>query len=176
MQLRAALDDSRVEYQLPEGAAGTRATLRLMAGLVRETRILPAIRNTAADIVSSLAAQNFTAEADAIFCFVRDQIRYLQDTNNVEVIQNPCFTLDFRQGDCDDKSTLLAALLESVGHPCRFVAVGYTHPGEFEHVYVETRIGGQWIPLESTEQVPMGWAPLYPNVPAQTTAFMREWV
>jgi hypothetical protein len=71
---------------------------------------------------------------------------------------------------------LLAALLESIGHPCRFVAVGYSRRNEFEHVYVETKIGHTWTALETTMDVPMGWAPIYPNVETQTTAFMREFI
>lgn len=176
MQIRNSPDASQCEYSLPEGIAGTRATLRLMARLVRETRTDQAIRQCAADLLAMLPDQGFRQEIETIFNYVRDEIRYLQDCVGVEVVQNPRVTLDFRQGDCDDKSTLLAALLESVGHPCAFVAVGYTRPGEFEHVYVETRVGRRWIALDATLSMPAGFAPLYPNVEARTTALMREFI
>jgi transglutaminase-like putative cysteine protease len=63
-----------------------------------------------------------------------------------------------RAGDCDDKSVLLAALLESIGHPTRFVAIGF-QPDDFEHVFVETKIADRWISLETTEPVEIGWMP-----------------
>lgn len=66
-----------------------------------------------------------------------------------------------RSGDCDDKSILLASLLESIGYPTRFVAVGH-QPGVYSHVYVEVRPMGKWIALETTNPVPLGWAP--PNM------------
>lgn len=157
---------------VPEGAAGTRATLNIMARLVRECRIDPTIRRTAANLVGDLPNQSYYAEADRIFQFVRDSIRYIQDTNSVEVLQNPRITLAEQYGDCDDKATLLASLLESVGHPCRFVAVGYTAPGEFEHVFIETKIGARWIAAETTMQVEFGFAPVPPFVPEMITAYM----
>ena len=159
---------------IPEGAAGTRATLKIMARLVRETRIQPSIRNLAASMVQDLEGQNYTDEVRHLFNFVRDAIRYLQDTNGVELIQNPHVTLQIQAGDCDDKATLLAALLESIGHPCRFIAVGYTEPGQFEHVYVETKIGGDWVSADPTENVDLGWAPMPPYTDDIVTAIMRE--
>lgn len=158
--------------EVPEGAAGTRATLNIMARLVRECRTDPLIRRTAANLVAELPEQSFYAEAEKLFFFVRDSIRYLQDTNNVEVLQNPRITLTERYGDCDDKATLLAALLESVGHPCRFVAVGYTKFDEFEHVYLETKIGARWVAAETTMPVPFGFAPIGAAIDGTVTAYM----
>jgi len=93
-----------------------------------------------------------------LYRFVRDSIRYVQDVNEIETVQEPQKTLEFGAGDCDDKATLLAALLESIGHPTRFVAIGF-EPGIFSHVYVESRIGDSWVAMETTEPVEMGWEP-----------------
>ncbi len=49
--------------------------------------------------------------------FVRDNIRYIKDIRDVETVAYPDITLQQGQGDCDDKSVLLASLLESIGHP-----------------------------------------------------------
>lgn len=80
------------------------------------------------------------------------------DPVNVERIQTADKTLELAAGDCDDKSILLASMLEALGHPTRFMAIGF-EPNVFTHVYVETKIGNDWIPLETTEPVPMGWEP-----------------
>lgn len=172
------LDAAPVKTQLmgiPDGAPGTRATLRLMADLVRQYRIDPTIRGQAASLVQRVQAQNYANEVQEVFYYVRDQIRYLMDINGVETIQTPVFTLQHRYGDCDDKSTLLAALLESIGHPSRFIAVGYHAPGEFDHVFVETLIGTRWTPLDAiVPDAEPGWAPMPPHTDDTIFAVMRQ--
>ncbi len=159
---------------IPDGAAGARATLRLMAQLVRQSRIDQSIRNLALTLIQDTSAHDNYGELCACFNYVRDAIRYTLDTNNVEVLQSPEVTAAIRQGDCDDKSTLLAAMLESIGHPCRFVAIGYSRPNQYEHVYVESMINGEWISCDATEQVNAGWAPMPPYTTDTIFALMRE--
>ena len=173
MILCAAPAESQLSY-LPEGAAGIRATLKMMVRLVKAGRTAPPIREAAANISEGTSA-TYTGEVNALFEFVRDDIRYLGDVNGIETLQTPEYTLGNRFGDCDDKSVLLATLLESIGHPCRFVAVGYTSPGVFEHVWTETLIGREWIACETTQAVPLGWSPTPPNSVA-LTCLMREYV
>lgn len=164
-------------YQIADGALGTRQTLRLMAMLVRDAvRGDIAIRSKAADLVESIHGHAFRDQARVLFEFVRDQIRWLGDVAGVETIQAPEVTLTVGYGDCDDKSTLLAALLMSIGHPARFVAVGFSRPNEFQHVYVETKIGADWVAMDpSTEfPMPMGWSALAEERPSGPP--MRETV
>jgi len=60
-------------------------------------------------------------------------------------------------GDCDDFSVLEAALLGALGHPTRFITIGYT-PRAFSHVYLEVNLRGQWIPLDPImADKPVGW-------------------
>lgn len=110
--------------------------------------------------MQNLPERNWIAEIRACFVFVRDNIRYTLDPDEVELVQDPEYTLEHRWGDCDDQVTLLASLLTSIGHPCRFVAIGYT-PNEYAHVFLETRGGDEtnWIACDPTEQVPLGWRP-----------------
>lgn len=147
---------------LPDGEEGTKATLLLMVALVRQYKSSPAVRGAAIDLVRDLPPKRWAAEIRALHEFVRDSIRYTADTCGVETVQTPEATLDLGVGDCDDKSTLLAALLESIGHPSRFVAVGPS-PGIYTHVFVQTPIGGpsgsRWLALDATEPVPPGWTP-----------------
>jgi transglutaminase-like putative cysteine protease len=151
---------------IPEGIEGTKATLRAMRGYVRAAVRSPdqIIRRAADGIIQQSGAspgndKNWTAVVRVLHAFVRDAIRYQMDPAGVELIQTPEKTLEYMSGDCDDKSTLLAALLESVGHPCRFWAVGFDGNGEFSHVLVETLIGTQWVPLETILDVDPGWRP-----------------
>jgi len=169
MQLRAA--QTFAIEAVDKGVAGTRQTLKIMARLVKDYRATPMIRNTAADLVQHLPGMSFNGEAKALFDFVQQTIRYLGDVNDVETLQAPDVTLQNRRGDCDDQATLLATLLESIGHPARFVAIGYTNPGEFEHVFLETRIGPDWIACDTTVTgASFGWAPEPPYTDDIVTA------
>lgn len=116
------------------------------------------MRETALDLTNGQRQKDWSAEVRALHSFVRDRIRYIRDIRGVETLHTPEKILDQEQGDCDDKSVLLASLLESIGHPTRFVAIGFK-PGTFSHVFVETKIGDKWIALETTEPVEMGWRP-----------------
>ncbi len=149
---------------IPKGRAGIVETLNLMRGLVRESKKSLAIRTTALSLVQDLEQKDFQSEIEEIFFFVRDGIRYVKDVNGVETLQYPQITLQLKQGDCDDKSTLLASLLESIGHKTRFKAVGFS-PGKFSHVFVQAFYQGKWVSLDATMDRPLGWQP--PNAVEQ---------
>jgi transglutaminase-like putative cysteine protease len=82
----------------------------------------------------------------------------VRDVEGVETLQTPLVTLAQAAGDCDDQSLLLATLLNAVGHPARFVAAAF-NGGDFEHVWVETKIGSSWYAADTTEPVAFGWRP-----------------
>ena len=146
--------------QIPDGHAGTVVTLKAMRDFVRAAVRDPfqKIRTVAGDILMGVPPRAFQREVYKLHEFVRDQIRYVKDPVGVELVSTPARTLETRTGDCDDKSTLLAALLESTGHPARFKAIGL-HGGPLSHVYVETKIGETWVPLETIINRPPGWFP-----------------
>jgi len=145
---------------IPSGAAGTVATLKLMRASVARSLRSPdqAVRLKALEIVRGIAARQYTAEASALHRFVRDAIRYVKDVDGIETLQTAEKTLELAQGDCDDKSTLLATLLKSVGHPVKFVALGFNGKS-FSHVLIETRVKDKWIPAETIIPKPFGWYP-----------------
>jgi len=147
---------------IPDGPEGIRQTLEMMRRAALAARVNPAIRELAVRLTNDLRDEDFRSEIERLFLFVRDQIRYVQDINDVETVQTPDYTLALGAGDCDDKATLLAALLESIGHPARFAALGFA-PDQFEHVLVETRLGRGWLSLETTpvngQPAALGWYP-----------------
>lgn len=141
---------------ISDGAAGTKETLKIMRRLVRDGKKSVIVRNAALSLLHDVLQKDYLTEIKRAHNFVQNEIRYVRDINGVETLQTPEKTLEIKQGDCDDKSTLVAAMLESIGHPTRFVAAGHGG-GEFEHVWVETKYGQQWIAVECTEPVPLGW-------------------
>lgn len=144
---------------IPEGPAGTLATLQIMGNLVLQFKKNPFIREQAASVIQTVPAKNWPAEMAALLNFVRNNIRYTLDINGVELVQTPIATLTLQRGDCDDMATLLAAMAESVGFPAKFVAIGFD-PGMFDHVFVSMQNPdtGQWIDADPTEQNPLGWS------------------
>ena len=154
---------------LPRGTAGTRATLNLMRSLVREGKVSPLVRQTAVDLTTGLLQKDKIAEIKVLHKFVRDRIRYVADIHNVETLHTAEKILQNKAGDCDDKTVLLASLLESLGYTTRLVAVGFSDPVKnlfgqlqaknYSHVYPEVFYKGKWIPLETTEPVEIGWFP-----------------
>lgn len=125
---------------------------------VRDPRMM--IRNQAIEITRACPSKDFRCEILAIYEWVDENIRFVRDINGVETLQTPERTLDLAVGDCDDHAILLSALLESIGHPTRFAALGF-QPGHFSHVFAETKIGREkWLSLETT--VPGAFPGWYP--------------
>lgn len=150
---------------IPSGRDGVIATLRHMKEFARGSLKNPdqTIRRCALQIFRNqgVPPRKWLREISALHSFVRDSIRYVKDPDGIELVQTPEATLTLATGDCDDKSTLLAALLLATGHPCRFVAVGM-NGNSFSHVLVEAKSGDRWIPAETIIPKPLGWFP--PNV------------
>lgn len=145
-------------FGIARGKRGTRQTLELMKSIVNRFKTNIKMREFAQRIIDGVEQKNWLGEAEAIQNWVRDNVRYTRDVSGVETIATPDHTLYTRHGDCDDQSILVATMLESVGHPTRFAAVG-TRPGILSHVYTEVKIDGEWLPVETTESWKIGQGP-----------------
>lgn len=129
-----------------------------MRNFVENYKIHPLIRGKAIQLTSLLPQKDYKGEIDKLYKFVQYNIRYVRDINGIETVQSPVKTLEIGAGDCDDKSTLLAALLESIGFKTRFHAMGFRKK-HISHVLLEVYLNGKWLALETTEPVNMGWIP-----------------
>lgn len=154
---------------IPAGTAGTKETLRIMRRLTNEGKKSPLVRQVAVYLTQDLDQKDRLAEIYAVYNFVRDRIRYVRDIRGVETLHTAEKILQNKSGDCDDKSVLIASLLEALGFKTRFVAVGFSLPKKslfgkykargYSHVLAEVFLVGKWIPLETTEPVELGWFP-----------------
>ena len=157
---------------LPPGARGTKRTLERMAKLALEDSRKFAMINIASDIIRAYRcpSRDKRSEASAFMSFLKRFVHYVSDPitttggapDFLELVQSPLVTLKRRAGDCDDMSTLLAALLLCVGIRPKFVAIKSDprRPDEFSHVYVRALINGSWLGMDAT--VPgsyLGWEP-----------------
>ena len=129
-----------------------------MRQLVNAGKKSPVVRQLAVSLTKGLIQKDWDSEVNTLYKFVRDRIRYVRDINGVETLHTPEKILENAAGDCDDKSVLLASLLESLGYRTRLVAVGF-RKNSFSHVYPEVFHNNNWVSLETTEPVDIGWKP-----------------
>lgn len=155
---------------LSDGFRGTDQTVAIMRKLVTGQWGMrsPKIRALAINILrgAGVPEKDYAAEANALFVWVRDNIRYTKDVVGQETLCPPEeIAFNTRAGDCDDKAMLLVALLGAVGTQSRFKVIGVT-PGQYSHVYLEALINGQWVPMDpimarnvvsGMAAKPMGW-------------------
>lgn len=126
-----------------------------MKKLSQDYKAAPAIYKLARDLTRAIPPKDYLAECIALYNFVRDQIRYVKDILNVETLQTPIQTLKIKTGDCDDKAILLSSLLQSIGHPTRFLVVG-SH-GRYYHVLAQVYVNGRWFNADPCEPLPFGF-------------------
>jgi transglutaminase-like putative cysteine protease len=143
---------------IPNGQAGSIATLRTMRQIVRDAVRDPKqqIRETALSILRGV--NSFSEQARAIQQWVQRNIEYRRDPPDVELVQTPQVTLQLRAGDCDDQAVLVASLLQATGHPTQFIAIGLDG-APLTHVLTQTLIGTSWVAVETIEPRPLGWMP-----------------
>lgn len=138
---------------LPNGDAGVTKTLGMMRELAREGSRDPEVRHQALWAVGAIAGHDHAGEARALFRYVRDNVTFRRDINGAETLQQPRYTLSIGAGDCDDKATLLAAMLGAIGIDSSFkvVAADRSSPRRFSHVYVLARLpNGATLALDPT--------------------------
>lgn len=162
--MRLAPDVPMLATSLPigNGLGGMLDTVRVMRQLARQGSRSMRVRAAATQVVYMQPERSDVHEVQSIFDYVRDHIRYIRDPLFYEAVATPDQVLSLGYGDCDDKATLLAAMLESVGYLSRFVVTGYNDPETPEHVYLQVLIRGQWIDADPTEHKPLGYAPPNP--------------
>lgn len=146
---------------LAPGSAGTTETVSLMQQLAVTGSRDRLVQTTARGIIQQSGATNVRDAVLALFHWVRDRVLFAADPIGLERIQAPWVTLARRSGDCDDKSTLLAAMIRAAGLRVplsfRVIATDRRAPLQFSHVYVIVR-GTRPLALDPTHAgTPAGW-------------------
>jgi tetratricopeptide (TPR) repeat protein len=140
---------------------------RWYAGLQQDrSKATPEIRAKAEEITKGLADE--TSRTRAIYAFVSTQFRYIGVAFGIGRYQPHAATdvLSNGYGDCKDKHTLLAALLESIGvkaYPALIsssqeVDADVPSPGQFDHVISAIPVGDHFLWLDTTQELtPFGY-------------------
>ncbi len=150
-------------WRVPKGRAGTLASARLIARMIREGAKDFVVRQKAIQVFRDYGVppKDRFGEVCALFGWVRDNVRYTRDIFRVELLHTPRRMLELQAGDCDDMTILLGAMLLSTGHPVRLALTGFrvNRPHIYTHIYPEVKVGEHWIALDATMNKPVGWAP-----------------
>lgn len=147
---------------IPEGNEGIRVTVKNMRMLVDEGKKKWKILQIASDVVKGVPERNHKAEVNALFNWVKSNIRFIQDPDGAEMLMAPLYTIQRGAGDCDDLSTLLNTLAAAIGYRTKFVTIkaDKNYPDRFSHVYSKILIDGRWVPADpSQKDKPLGWEP-----------------
>lgn len=110
-----------------------------------------AVRQQAEDICKNIKPFDHTSEILAIYYWVCQNIRYINDPLDVEWVKHPRICLETRCGDCDDIAVLLAAMLLSIGKPAEFFLADFQghNPPQPGHIFTRVVLpDGQAIPLD----------------------------
>lgn len=126
--------------------------IRFLRNLINRFRVIPLIRNLAVQIVleSGCQQKDKRCQALAIGTWVQDHIYYIHELP--ERFQYPDETLRLKAGDCDDFTTLIGSLLESIGISCQMVVMKID--GNWAHIFPAARLtgvnGDALLPLDAT--------------------------
>jgi hypothetical protein len=162
LAIRAGRRQAIHTERLPDGAAGNLRTLVFVRQWIRaDSAFNRSVRALAQQLIADCGPADFACEVQALFDYAQS-IRFVRDPIDVERIADAETTVHEQQGDCVDKSILLASLLGSVGHLTRGKVVNFAGDVQargFDHFYLEVqRPDGSWQVLDPTpENTPPGW-------------------
>lgn len=122
------------------------------------------IKETAKNIIIGIPTNDYTLQVKTIVGWVRRNLRYCRDLFGVEELTSPYRVLynikngkNTHSSDCDDFATLIAALLRAVGFRTKLEAVAVMCP-RYDHARCAVFVGGEWVVIEGTKNVPVGYA------------------
>lgn len=142
--------------KISPGDPGIVETLQYMRRLALDASRDPRMRALGIRVVAAISPRDDRGRAGAILRWCQRNIRYVRDIRRIETLQWPQRTLAWRAGDCDDFSTLMAALLLALGfNEIGFVAQRRVAAGPYKHVFAVCRVNGTWLKMDGTSKEPI---------------------
>lgn len=137
----------------PAGWQHSKASIKKIGQLIEGGSVNPLIRQVAVRITAHLPSKQPTQEIEAIYQWVRSNIRFRYDPIGMEWLQAADRTLKERAGDCDCITILIGSLCQSLGHKAltRTVGASKTAP---EHVSALIWDRKRWISLDPVLEGP----------------------
>lgn len=121
------------------------------------------LRQLGLEVTSACPARNDMCELDAIYQFVKRNVRYTGDISFKDTFQSAWRTLQFGGGDCDDHAALVAVLAMENGFTCKFRITSNTG-ATWDHIFCVVGVPKvsprRWVPLDTT--LPRGQVGTHP--------------
>lgn len=92
--------------------------------------------NDVVAFANTLKRNSRKATLKAVFDFVFENIKYVEDARGLEDVKSPSQTYHSGYGDCKSMSILVAALLDALGFKYKYRFVSYKKKHPVTHVYV----------------------------------------
>lgn len=127
-----------------------------MRSLVLESLQSQKLCDLATQIYASVGYRNSPEVLiDRVDSYLRRNFTYVPE--EIETVQTPEYMIigkeinGFYFGDCDDISTLEAAILTCLGVPVKFVCIrSKPDTNSYDHVYIEAKANDKWIVSDIT--------------------------
>jgi len=142
-------------FELPEGTNGLLSKINIIGELINKGSQNIDIRSLSVELISGLEDFDFQSELEVIYNWVIENIRYVRDIDNIELIHDADKVLEFRAGDCDDFTILLGSMLKSIGFPIQMV-IASRNGIDFEHIYLRVNLNNKWIVCDASMKMPLG--------------------
>jgi hypothetical protein len=147
----------------PEGLAGVKLSLDVIAKKIRDGRLDADIRGWVGDVLQQAGnPKSRRAKVQAILDAFRKATVYVPDPAGAEYIVSAAGTACLRPGlcvrarDCDDGVVFMGSALLSIGIPVVVVKQNFG-PGKQEHVLVEFQDeSGSWLPADPSTELDAG--------------------
>ena len=108
---------------------------QILADIVVKYSVHPEVRKLASKLIRGCKDYDTRCELEAIYSFVKNNIRYTEDVSYVDSYHSPLRILELGIADCDDFTILIDSLLASIGWTVgsRIISVKPDKP--FHHIY-----------------------------------------
>lgn len=110
----------------------------------RSTKIILLAQN----ICQKVTSGDYASEVLAINYWVCQNIRYIADPTDMELVKDPERLVQTGSGDCDDIATLCAALLLAVGRQAALMLVAFRGAPVPSHVFAVVKTPNGWVPVD----------------------------
>lgn len=163
----------------------TTQTVEQMALLIKESIADDVTQSVAQRVCESWVSDDPRVVVSAVWWFAKNTIKFVLDEsavhqmfgkrNAIELLVSPALMLRSRkmQGDCDDFTMMICALLgcRGLGYEIITVAANPRDPGTFSHVYCRAILpDGSRVPLDASHGKYPGW-----QVPTGHVSRFQAW-
>ncbi len=168
------------ELILKDGFKGNARTVCEMWKLVNAATKDETVIAIATKIIADIPARDYTGMANAIFSYVKKNIKFLENPTGTEMLSDPLALIERGAGDCAEQSVLVASLAQALGMNVRFKTIlthlepeeaeavkrGGEMPNHFNHIYTQFYLFNartkkyDWFSADTTEpESYLGWEP-----------------